>query len=289
MRVHHLNCGCMCPIGGAWFDGFSKGLTARLVCHCLLVETERHGLVLVDTGFGSRDVAVPGERLSGFFRAFNNIHFEHRLTALEQVRQLGFDPADVRHIVLTHLDFDHAGGLSDFPEARVHVLQREYDAARGSHGFLGHRRYRHRQWDEVRHWQFHEPGGDTWFGFQSARELVGLPPEILLIPLTGHTHGHAGVALDTGDGWLLHAGDAYFYRDEVGQVERHCTPGLAFYQRLMEVDRSARLANQHRLWTLSLEHRSEVTLFCSHDARELERLQSRSPSLAPQAAVGGAG
>ncbi len=135
MRVHHLNCGCMCPIGGAWFDGFSKGLTARLVCHCLLVETERHGLVLVDTGFGSRDVAVPGERLSGFFRAFNNICFEHRLTALEQVRQLGFDPADVRHIVLTHLDFDHAGGLSDFPEARVHVLQREYDAARGSHGF----------------------------------------------------------------------------------------------------------------------------------------------------------
>ncbi len=278
MRVHHLNCGCMCPLGGALFDGFSKGPTAQLVCHCLLIETEHHGLVLVDTGFGECDVLEPRKRLSGFFIAFNNIRFERRFTALEQIRQLGFAAEDVRHILLTHLDFDHAGGLSDFPGAQVHLLQREMDAARSTHSFLGHRRYRHRQWDEVRNWQFYEPGGDLWFGFQAVKELRGLPPEILLIPLTGHTHGHAGVALQTADGWLLHAGDAYFYRDEVGQTERHCTPGLRFYQRMMEVDRPARLGNQHRLWTLSLEHRDEVTLFCSHDAKELERMQSRAPS-----------
>lgn len=274
MRVHHLNCGCMCPLGGAWFDGFSHGLTARLVCHCLLIETDADGLVLVDTGFGSADVADPHARLSRFFILANNIQFERRLTAIEQIRRLGFDPADVRHIVLTHLDFDHAGGLSDFPEAQVHVLQREYDAARGTRSFLGHRRYRPKQWDGVRHWQFYEPGGDTWFGFQAVRELRGLPPEILLLPLTGHTHGHAGVAIDSGHGWLLHAGDAYFYRDEVGHTDRHCTPGLTLYQRLMEVERSARLSNQHRLWSLSLERKDEVTLFCSHDAKELERLQA---------------
>lgn len=40
----------MCPVGGRLVDGFSRGLTAKLVCHCLLVETEQ-GLVLVDTGF----------------------------------------------------------------------------------------------------------------------------------------------------------------------------------------------------------------------------------------------
>ena len=75
MRVHHLNCGCMCPVGGKLFDGFSSGLTASLVCHCLLIETDGHGLVLVDTGFGSCDVLEPRKRLSSFFIAFHNIKF----------------------------------------------------------------------------------------------------------------------------------------------------------------------------------------------------------------------
>ncbi|WP_349617380.1 MBL fold metallo-hydrolase [Azotobacter salinestris] len=280
MHVHHLNCGCMCPLGGALIDGFSQGPTASLVCHCLLIETERHGLVLVDTGFGSRDVAAPGQRLSLFFRIVDNIRLEPRYTALEQVRRLGFSAGDVRHILLTHLDFDHAGGLEDFPAARVHVLQREMDAARASRGFLDHNRYRARQWDGVRDWKFYEPGGEPWFGFQAVRELAGLPPEILFVPLSGHTLGHAGVALQTRGGWLLHAGDAYFYREEVGQLESRCTPGLSFYQRMMEVDRTARLANQHRLRSLSLEYRNEVSLFCSHDAKELERMQAGSVTAA---------
>ena len=32
-------------------------------------------------------------------------------------------------MVLTHLDFDHAGGLDDFPAATVHLLAEERDAA----------------------------------------------------------------------------------------------------------------------------------------------------------------
>lgn len=106
MRIHHLNCGCMCPIGGPLFDGFSRGPTACLVCHCLLVETEQ-GLVLIDTGFGQRDVKAPLSRLSPFFMNLNRIQFERKYTALHQVERLGFSASDVRHIVLTHLDFDH--------------------------------------------------------------------------------------------------------------------------------------------------------------------------------------
>ncbi|MFP3577877.1 hypothetical protein SB752_32900, partial [Brevibacillus sp. SIMBA_040] len=63
MRVHHLNCGCMCPLGRALFDGYSRGLTASVVCHCVLIETGTNGLILVDTGFGQQDVQHP-ERLS---------------------------------------------------------------------------------------------------------------------------------------------------------------------------------------------------------------------------------
>lgn len=119
MRVHHLNCGTDCPVGGTLFDGRSTGPLAHLVCHCLLIETDRHGLVLVDTGFGLKDVHHPHRwpepRIPLFFRSLLNIRLREAGTAARQVEALGFARSDVRHIVLTHLDFDHAGGLEDFP------------------------------------------------------------------------------------------------------------------------------------------------------------------------------
>lgn len=275
MRIHHLNCGCMCPIGGALFDGFSQRLTAQLVCHCLLVETSQ-GLVLVDTGFGLRDVQSPYLRLSPFFIHFNNIQFDRKYTAIAQIEALGFSTSDVRHIVLTHLDFDHAGGLEDFPDATVYVMQTEKDAARDRHGFVTSGRYRPKQWDEVKNWKYYTPGGELWFGFESVRDLEGLPPEILLVPLKGHTKGHAGVAIETSEGWLLNAGDAYFYRHEMDAENRHCTPGLQAYQWLMEVDREARLHNQERLHALSRDRAQEVRLFCSHDAIEFKAFAEKN-------------
>lgn len=264
----------MCPIGGALFDGFSQGLTAHLVCHCLLIETAR-GLVLIDTGFGLRDIESPYSRLSPFFIHFNNIQFDRKYTAVDRIEQLGFSAKDVRHIILTHLDFDHAGGLEDFPDATVHVMQAEIDAARDRRGLIASRRYRPRQWDEVKHWKYYSAGGEPWFGFEAVRDLEGLPPEILLIPLVGHTRGHAGIAIDTSEGWLLHAGDAYFYRHEMDS-QKQCTPGLRAYQWMMEVDRKARLLNQNRLRELSLDPSKDVRLFCSHDAIELKAFAERA-------------
>ncbi len=85
MRIHHLNCGCMCPLGGRLFDGRSRGVYAHIVCHCLAVETDA-GLVLVDTGFGPRDFRNPVERLSGLFVEMNNIVFDRRYTVVVRWR-----------------------------------------------------------------------------------------------------------------------------------------------------------------------------------------------------------
>lgn len=274
MRVHHLNCGTCCPAGGRLFDGTSAGVLGHLVCHCLLIETEA-GLVLVDTGFGTRDVAQPAARISPLFIGLNNLQLRLEETALAQVGALGFDPMDVRHIIVTHLDFDHAGGLEDFPNATIHLLAREFDAAdRQRGGALGRLRYRPQQWDEVADWQRYGAGdGERWFGFDAVRDLAGLPPEILLVPLAGHTWGHSGVAVREADGgWLLHAGDAYFYRGEIGGEASVCPPGLRSYQVLMEVDRRARLANQVRLRALQHDHGNEVRMFCAHDPVEFALL-----------------
>ncbi|KHL26400.1 beta-lactamase [Croceibacterium mercuriale] len=276
MRIHYLRCGTDCPVGGALFDGFSKGPLGLIPCVAQLIETS-DGLVLIDTGYGMQDVRRPHPRLSKFFHALLNIRFREEETAIHQVRALGYRPEDVRHIVLTHLDFDHAGGLEDFPHARVHVMEAERDAAeRTRRGFIARRRYRPVQWDDVRDWRTYAGGGETWFGFDSVRALDGLPPEILMVPLPGHTWGHAGVAVQTGAGWVLNAGDAYFYRGEMDPRRHRCTPGLRFYQTMMEVDRAQRLDNQHRLRELKRQHGAEVTIFCSHDQKQLEAMQRRS-------------
>lgn len=278
MKIHHLNCGTCCPPGGRLFDGTSDAAQARIVCHCLLIETDA-GLVLVDTGFGTRDIANQHHRLSNFFLELNQPRLRPSETALAQVRALGFSPDDVRHILVTHLDFDHAGGLEDFPRATVHVTTREKEAADQKKGglFVGSRRYRRGQWNEVHSWRLYPMGGgESWFGFEAVRDLDGLPPEILLVPLAGHTWGHCGIAIREESGaWLLHCGDAYFYRGEVGSETYSCPPGLRGYQRMMEVDRAARLANQARLRRLSLDHADEVRLFCAHDAVEFDILSRR--------------
>ncbi len=273
MRVHHLNCGTHCPLGGAFFDGVSAGLFANVCTHCLLLETEQ-GLVLVDTGYGVQDVQHPHARLPHLWPAILNVRLHERDTALRQVEALGFSARDVRHIVLTHLDFDHAGGLEDFPHARVHVMEAEREVAeRKRRSFVSNQRYRPRQWDGVRDWRTYASGGEGWFGFDAVRELDGLGPEVLMIPLRGHTLGHAGVAVSGEGGWLLHAGDAYLHRTQMNIACPRCAPGLAIYQHIMDTDRPARRRNQDRLRTLKRDHVREVTIFCSHDTQELAELQ----------------
>ena len=128
MRVHHINTGTMCPIGQRFVNGTgSMFRRARMVCHCLLVETN-DGLALVDTGIGLGDIANP-PRLGRKWVRQTTPQLDPAETAVRQVKALGYSPDDVRHLLLTHLDRDHAGGIPDFPNAKVHVHRRELDMA----------------------------------------------------------------------------------------------------------------------------------------------------------------
>lgn len=276
MRVHHLNCISGCPLGGLLMDGLSAdSLRGRLTSHCLLVETERH-LVLIDTGYGLRDVEDPRSRLAKFFLTLVKPELRVEMTAHHQIKQLGFDPRDVRHILLSHLDFDHAGGLDDFPGAAVHVLASEVTTASAQRTLLDRMRYRPQQWSTRANWQLHDPVlGSGWFGFERVQAVSELGPDLLLVPLLGHTLGHAGVAVRAAQGWLFYAADAYFYHAEMDVERPRCTPGLHAYQAMMEKDRAQRLHNQQRLRDLKRDHGSSVEIFCAHDVREFERLAGR--------------
>jgi len=104
------------------------------------------------------------------------------------------------------------------------------------------------------------------------RQLDGLPPEILLVPLVGHSRGHCAVAVDTGPKWLLHAGDAYFFHGEMDPAGRRCPVGPRLFQTLFEARRADRVHNQERLRELARSQGGKVDIFCAHDVTEWKRL-----------------
>jgi glyoxylase-like metal-dependent hydrolase (beta-lactamase superfamily II) len=275
MRVHHIDCGTMCPFSARLVNGTGGWLEAgTMVCHCLVVESN-DGLVLVDTGLGTGDIDRPRERLGRGFMTMTRPRLEREQTALAQIERLGFKRQDVRHIVPTHLDLDHVGGLSDFPDAKVHVFEPELRAAteRGTH--MERNRYRTAQLAHGPRWVEHALAGDRWLGFERVR-VVG--DDIALVPVVGHTRGHCAVAVRDGRGWLLHAGDAYFFHGEMDPSRPRCTPGLALFQRIAAMDNEARLHNQARLRDLVRHHGRDVRVFCAHDPVELEAFASLSPA-----------
>ena len=270
MRIHHLNTGTMCPIGQRLVNGSGSIFRrARMVCHCLLIETG-DGLVLVDTGIGMDDIAEP-PRLGRKWVRQTTPRLDPAETALQQVKALGHSPNDVRHLLLTHLDRDHAGGLPDFPKAKVHVHRKEYDMAVVHRIAPPRGRYITDQWKHGPDWSFYGEGGEDWFGFKGVRALGDREPDILVIPLPGHTPGHCGIAVRGPDKWLLHAGDSYFFHGQMDTPPLRTPLVLGLFQRKADMDRAARVTNQERLRVLNASHRAEVTIFNSHDPVDYER------------------
>lgn len=237
-----------------------------MVSHVLLVERD-DGLVLVDAGFGTADLAQPA-RLGRPFVASMRPALDLDETAVRQVQRLGHRPADVRDIVLTHLDVDHAGGIGDFPQARVHLYDAELAAALKPASMREKKRYIAKQWAHGPLWVQHRAAGDGWKGFEAVTVLAD---DVVLVPLHGHTWGHCGVAVRRPDGgWLLHAGDAYFFRGEVSDPPSY-SRGLSMFQKVMAVDQEVRRANLRRVRELATTQ-GDVEVFSAHDAEEFDRL-----------------
>jgi glyoxylase-like metal-dependent hydrolase (beta-lactamase superfamily II) len=269
MRIHHLNTGTMCPIGRRLVNGTGSIFQrARMVCHCLLAETT-DGLALVDTGIGLDDIREP-MRLGRKWVRQCKPRLDPAETALEQVKALGFSPDDVRHLLLTHLDRDHAGGVPDFPKAKVHVHRSEYDMAVAGRVAAPAGRYIAGQWQHGPDWSLVGEGGEDWFGFKGVRALGDREADVLMIPLPGHTLGHCGIAVRGQGKWVLHAGDAYFFHGELEPKPRMPFV-LGMFQRRADMDRERRLANLARLRVLKAAHGAEVEIVNSHDPVDYDR------------------
>jgi glyoxylase-like metal-dependent hydrolase (beta-lactamase superfamily II) len=196
--IHHLNCGTL-----------RSPFIGKAICHCLLLE-DKNGLALVDTGFGVAETRTPVQYFTHELIDFFAIEFDENHTALRQIERMGLNTKNVKHCIITHLDFDHAGGLADFPDATVHVSLEEYDSFKN-----GNPRYLASQFAHRPKFKSYDQSDTSWFGLPARKIEIGFETDIFLIPLFGHTTGQCGVAIEKAEGWLLYAADAFYSTAEL--------------------------------------------------------------------------
>jgi glyoxylase-like metal-dependent hydrolase (beta-lactamase superfamily II) len=146
--------------------------------NCLLVETPA-GRVLVETGIG--------ERVTDKVRAMRGYEGAAVVPAL---RQAGFDPETVDVVAMSHLHFDHAGGLlladgaRAFPRASIVAQRSEWEIALGDNSRLV-ASYDQPEIRLVRDW-----GADG--AADGEREVL---PGVSVVPTGGHSAGHQAIVV----------------------------------------------------------------------------------------------
>jgi glyoxylase-like metal-dependent hydrolase (beta-lactamase superfamily II) len=117
--------------------------------------------------------------------------------------------ADIRHVVLTHLHTDHAGGLAHLVGQRIRVDRRELRDARGLMGRVqGYLPNRWPQWIDFEPLRF-EPRP---FGPFPERMPLTSGGDVFVVPTPGHTPGHVSVVVE-GPVSVFIAGDTSYTED----------------------------------------------------------------------------
>lgn len=190
----------------------------------VLIERD-NGLVLFDTGIGTRieeEMRPPIYWGNLFFHRFVMCtRFNPRYDALiHQLQRLGFRPADVKNVIISHLHWDHAGGMRDFPDARYIINRKEWDFAAGLTGAaLFKNAYIKEQFCcagldiELINTDARKP----FKNFSASYDLFG-DGSIVLVDLPGHSPGLMGMFLTMPSGRrFLFSADTFYFPEGLEQ------------------------------------------------------------------------
>lgn len=203
--------------GGAMFGIIPKLLWARrvavddqnriqLACNCILVEWDGPAgrKAIIETGHGPKFASKEQEIFA----------IDPANWLLPSLVARGIDPQGISDVILSHLHFDHAGGLtqrvddslvSTFPKAAVHAQRREFDDARRNFGIMKitYREENYTPIDAADAWRLHENEGEIIPGIHAVRT-------------PGHTHGHQSLLVRGRDRTAIFMGDVMPTRHHLG-------------------------------------------------------------------------
>jgi glyoxylase-like metal-dependent hydrolase (beta-lactamase superfamily II) len=167
----------------------------RLNLTCPLIMRGRDA-ILVDTGIGNRLSDVERKIFS---------HGDGWLS--DHLRALGMELGDVTAVIVSHLHFDHCGGLvrrrdsgpleAAFPNARIFVQRGELEIARDPRNERLHAAYRHAA-------EILAPNQNRLEPIDGPHEVTG---GVTALPTGGHTRDHQVVRVEDGGASFIHLAD----------------------------------------------------------------------------------
>lgn len=255
MQFNTLETGKFTLDGGAMFGHVPKALWEKKISpdehnciplglRCLLVRSSKYNL-LIDSGMGSKW----DEKLAGRF-SLNVIDWESLL------KPAGLCADDITHVLMTHLHFDHAGGLTKFDEngecvsvfknAEVLISQENFEYAQSP-------ALREKASYQEMNWKCLEISGQIRLQpLPKVGELLEVLPDCWVMRSDGHTVGQQIPVIKTSTNVVGFCGDLI-------PTAHHCplTWGMGYdcSPSILETEKANFLerANKEN-WSLILEH-----------------------------------
>ena len=183
-------------------------------CPAFLLRHQSAGAILVDTGLHPSITADPRENFGNLATRVARPELGAGEDVPAQLRARGLEPSQVAVVVMTHLHFDHASAISEFPQSTFVLSEDEWVAASTDRrpALRGYHPPHYDHAFDYRTVDFHRGGISSYATFGQTFDLFG-DGSIRLAYTPGHSAGHQCVIARLRQRDFVIGGDViYTYR-----------------------------------------------------------------------------